>query len=181
MRNAILILCVAVGGCGSGHHIIGGAAPTGAPVSLIENGVGVPINPGGMAGYGITSNTGTSFRIVWTGDTGVSSVYREFWGSVWTSGTFDSFVPGCNGNACPLEADDYVSGPLAAPGGGERIDWDTFASTGLDGFDFTATAEPIYFDMFIDGVRYPQLTVFNDASTGALASAPALPFGLRTQ
>jgi len=163
------------------YNIIGGPAPIGAPISVILNGAGVPIQPGVMAGYGITSNTGTSFRIVWTGDAGASGTYREFWGSVWTPGVFDGFVPGCNGNACPLEANDYVSGPMAAPGGGQRIDWDTFASTGIDGFDFLATAEPIYFDMIIDGQRYPQLTVFADALTGQLASAPSLPFGLRTQ
>jgi hypothetical protein len=183
VHKVALIVLLGLGGCVvvTDHHGVGGGIPSGAPVSLIQNGAGIPISPGAMAGYGITSNTGTSFRIVWTGDAGAVGGYREFWGSVWTPGVFDSVTPGCFQNACPLESDDFLSSPISLSSGGERIDWDTFATTGLDGFDFTATGEPIYFDMFIDGVRYPALTVFTDGSTGQLASAPGLPFGLQTR
>jgi hypothetical protein len=177
----VLAFALALTGCTENHHGgFGGAVPAGASVVKIQTGAGVTIQPGVQAGYGITASQGTSFRIVWTGDAGASGTYREFWGSVWTNGTFDSVTPGCAGNFCALEADDYVS-PVIQVSNGQRIDWDTFATTGLDGFDFTATAEPIYFDMVIDGVSYPELTIFVDGTTGQLASAPTLPFGLITQ
>ena len=188
MRSAasILVLGFSVGGCiiVTDHRGgVGGDVPLAAPTSSIKNGAGVTIQPGVQAGYGITANVGTSFRVVWTGDAAsTGSGFREFWGSVWTTGHFDSVTPGCAGNACPLEANqgDYVSAviPVAS---GERVDWDTFASDGIDGFDFTATAEPIYFDMFIDGVRYPDLTIYTDGTTDQVASAPSLPFALLTR
>jgi hypothetical protein len=180
------LLVISVGGCivvEDHRGGIGGDVPVGATTSSIKNGAGITIQPGVQAGYGITANAGTSFRVIWTGDAAsTGSGFREFWGSVWTSGRFDSLIPGCANNACPLEANqgDYVSPVISVPSG-QRIDWDTFASDGIDGFDFTATAEPIYFDMLIDGVRYPTLTIFTDAASGQVASAPSLPFALTTR
>jgi hypothetical protein len=185
MRNLVLIAIASVAsGCVVVHDNTGGVGdgvPTGAPVSRIAVGVPTTVAPGVEAGYGITANVGASYRLVWTGDAAASQIYREFYGSVWTPGVFDGLTPGCDRNACPLEGDDFLSQPIAVPGG-YRIDFDAFTTTGLDGFDFTATAEPVYFDLFIDGVRYPSLVVFPDGSTGgSMASAPGLPFGLVTQ
>jgi hypothetical protein len=157
----------------------GGGVPTSAPISQIEVNKGLTFDPGFAAGYVITANTGGSFRMEWTGDSQVSATYREFWGSVWVSGgQFDSVTPGCAQNACPLESNDYVSDILSVPGG-ERVDWDTFATDGVDGFDFAVTpGATVYFDMFVDGTHDPALVEFVDAATGQPATAPALPFGL---
>ena len=144
----------------------------------IDTGVGLVINPGQVAGYGITANTGASYRIVWTGDRGTSGTYREFTGTVWTGGTFDSFTPGCSDNSCGLESDDFVSA-VTPVSGGAVITFDTIATTGLDGFDFTATVEPVFFDLSIDGQRYPTQVFFSSSGQG---SSPAdIPFGLTTQ
>jgi len=150
---------------------------TGASVASIDNGAGLVINPGSQAGYGITANTGGSYRIVWTGDGGSTGSFTHFTGTVWTSGTFDSFSTGCAGQ-CPLEANDTVSQPAAVTGG-ERIDFDAFASTGLDGFDFTATQEPVYFQLYVDNQLRADLVFF--ASGGQTVSPSTDPFGLQTQ
>lgn len=149
----------------------------GATTFLIDPGVGIVVQPGSQAGYGITANVGASYRLIWTGDRGTSGTYREFSGTVWTGGTFDSITPGCADNACPLESDDFLSA-VTPVSGGAVITFDTFATTGLDGFDFTSTTEPVFFDLTIDGQRYPQLTFF--PSGGIAANPDAIPFGLQT-
>jgi hypothetical protein len=180
MRKLIFVAFL-VGGCGSSHHFVGSAVPSASTVTYrIAPGLGTSVSPGTVAGYGITANVGGSYRIVWTGDSNVTATYHEFWGSVWTRGTFTSLTPGCNGH-CPLEADDWVSGISAVPGG-ERIDWDTFATDGLDGLDFTADTEPVYFDFTIDGVRYPMLVFFPATDNGGqISPVDTIPFGLTTQ
>ena len=59
------------------------------------------------------------------------------------------------------------------------ITFDATASTGLDGFDFSATVEPVYFDLSIDGVHQPTLVFFS--SSGQTSNAATDPFGLSTQ
>jgi hypothetical protein len=132
-----------------------------------------------QAGYGVTANLGGAYRLVWSGDAAASGAHREFRGSVYTPGSFSSLLPGCGG-ACPLEADDFVSQPIGIPGG-ERIDFNTLATTGLDGFDFSVSAEPVYFDLLIDGARYPDLVFFPSSDTGTMVSPAAIPFGLTTR
>ena len=112
--------------------------PVNAPTYRILPGAGTIIEPGTQAGYGITANVGGSYRLVWTGDGNQSGTYREFWGSVYTGGRFTSVSQGCAGGACTFGADDMVTAPAAAPGGGERVDFDSFAATGINGFDFVA-------------------------------------------
>ncbi len=115
---------------------------------------------------------------MWTGDAGVSQTYLNFTGTIWTTGVFDSLTPGCGGNICPLESGDVVNAAQSVTGG-DVITFDTVATDGLDGFDFTATAQPVYFDLRIDGQAIASLVFFT--SGGQLSSPPSLPFGLTTQ
>jgi hypothetical protein len=186
------------GGCGLGFHCIASSDCTsafcgtdarctpnvtvlpssaGASTFVIDPGVDIVVQPGTQAGYGITANVGGSYRLIWTGDRGVSGTYREFTGTVWTGGTFDSITPGCADNACPLESDDFVSA-VTPVSGGAVITFDTFTTTGLDGFDFTTTTEPVFFDLLIDGARYSTLVFFPSGGQGS--SPDAVPFGLTT-
>ena len=162
------------------HGGLGGPLPSGAPVHSILAGAGVTVAPGQQAGYAITANSGGSYRFFWTGDSKVSGTYSEFWGTVWTAGNFTSITPGCAGGICALEADDFV-GTSTSVNGGNEIDFDTFATDGLDGFDFVVDTQPVYFNMVIDGTAYPSLVFFTDASSGQIANPAALPFGLTVQ
>lgn len=167
-------------GCGSpSYEYYQLPIPSDAPVSRILPGAGTIIQPGIQAGYGITASLGSTFRIVWTGDAAASGSYRSFTGSIYTLGNFLTLIPGCGGE-CPLEGGDYISAPLATPGG-TRIDFNTVTSIGLDGLDFSVDVEPVYFDLLIDGLRYPSLVFFTETTTQAIASAPAIPFGLTTR
>jgi hypothetical protein len=183
------------GSCGDGLHCAADAdcdslycaggvctplpSTTGADTYHIDSGGSIYIVPGTQAGYSILANTGASYRIVWSGDATTSSTYREFTGTVWTTGTFTSVTPGGGaGCDCALESGDVVDGPVSVRGG-QRIDFDTIATTGLDGFDFVASTEPVFFDLLIDGQRLPQLVFFG--SNGATSSAGTMPFGLTTQ
>jgi hypothetical protein len=96
---------------------------------------------------------------------------------VWTTGTFTSVAPGCDNQTCPIEGGDYVSA-IHAVAGGQRIDWDTFASTGWDGFSFTTDTEPVYLDVFVDGARRPDLVSFPGSPEGKPQSPPASPFAV---
>jgi hypothetical protein len=167
-------ICSATGRCVT-PPTVGPPDTGGAQVYHIDPGAGVVVQPGTQAGYGITANFGASYRIVWTGD-GVTQ-YREFYGSLWTSGVFTSLSPGCEAQACPLGANDYVSQPYDISGG-QRIDFDTFATSGIEGFDFAVSLEPVYFDLYIDGQHYPELVFFSSA--GAQSSTAGFPFGLTT-
>jgi len=170
--------CVS-GQCGSNNRCVTLTIPNFSGVDLwsIDTGSGVVLQPGTQAGYGITASGGQSYRLVWTGDAGTSSSYHEFYGSVYTKGSFTNVTPGCAGNACPLESGDYVS-PAYTISGGQEIDFDTFATTGIDGFDFVSDTEPVYFDLFIDGVHYPNFVYF---MSGGVQSAPtSVPFSLQS-
>lgn len=158
----------------------GGGVPANAPVYRIFPGGSTVVQPGSQAGYGITANVGGSYRLVWTGDAQVSGTYHEFWGSVYTPGNFSSIVPGCNGGVCPLQADDQVTNPQAVSGG-QRIDFDSIAPDSLNGFDFLVDAEPVYFDILIDGARYPTLVFFPATDNGGqVSNVAAVPFALTT-
>jgi hypothetical protein len=152
-------------------------APSTPPLYSIQPGASTVVFPGQQAGYGITANTGGSYRAVWTGQ--APTAFNEFTGSIFTPGHFVSFSPGCSDNSCPLESNDIVNAPTAVSGGGEIITFDTFAADGLDGLDFAVSSdgEPVEFDLHIDGQMYPQL-VFFPASGGATTSPASIPFDL---
>jgi hypothetical protein len=179
----VVAAALAVGAIGCGgpaHPYVGGAIPTGAVVHRILNGASTIVNPGSQAGFGITSNSGSTFRLVWTGDAATSGSYRAFYGSVWTQGTFTSVTRGCFQSFCPLESDDVVSTAVQLANG-QRIDFDASTTNGLDGFDFTVDDEPVYFDLIIDGGRYPDLVLFPATDNGGQVSRVAsIPFGLTT-
>jgi hypothetical protein len=154
--------------------------PSSTPTFGIQSNVATGVVAGQQAGYGIRTLGGTTFRVIWTGDANVGGGYHEFWGTMWTTGTFSNQVPGCTNNFCALESGDYLSAPYPTAGG-QRIDWDTFASDGLDGFEVTTDTTPVYFDMFIDGVRHPNLVFYPDAAqAGAITNPTAIPFGIKT-
>ena len=177
----------ASGACVSGRCAVTAfsAAPA-ADLYRIVGGQGVTVQPGTLAGYGITAAAGgSSFRLVWTGDGTVSGTYREFYGSVSTDGSFVSITPGCGG-VCPVGTNDYVSQPYAVTNG-TAVDFDGFNVNGLEGFDFVVTGgatgigEPVYFDLYVDGQHVPQSCYFFDRTTSMQASPQAIPFGLTTQ
>jgi hypothetical protein len=182
-----VLAAVGIAACGGDRYThpggVGGAVPNNpnTPIYRISPGAGTVVEPGSQAGYGITANVGGSYRLIWTGDSNASGTYREFYGSVYTPGRFDQVVRGCNSGVCPLERGDILSSPVNTTGG-QRIDFDAFAYDNLDGFDFVADTEPVYFDLYIDGQRYPALVFFPATDRGgAISSVDTFPFGLTTQ
>ena len=132
---------------------------------------------GEQAGYSVTALASDSYRLMWTGDTNATgSASHEFVGSVWTTGRFTKVTPGCADGACALEGQDYLSGvtPVA---GGERLDWDTLASVGFDGFDVETDGAPIYLDVTIDGSRQAE-HVYLPSGSGHDRSPAVAPFGV---
>jgi hypothetical protein len=165
-----------------GNHTTGASSsesvPVGASAYVVLVGGTVPTAPGTKVGYALTSPSQKTYQLRWTGEAKVvADGYHEFYGSVWTTGTFTSLTPGCTNQGCPLEVGDFVSRAENVTGG-QRIDWDTFASTGWDGFSFTTDTEPIYFDVYIDGARHPELFSFPEAPSGSDTSPAATPFGI---
>ncbi len=129
-------------------------------VHPIELGSKRPMRPGLASGYELVSEGSGRYRFRWTGDFLVThSGGRRFQGSVWTAGHFTSVVPGCDDGSCALEDEDYVSA-VQHVGGGERIDWDTMAWWGWDGFSFTTDAEPLSFELDVEGHSRPDLLEF---------------------
>ncbi len=154
----------------------GGPFPSGATTTyVVAAGQGVQL-PANTAGYAITSGGGGSYRIVWDAN---GSASQEFWGSIFTTGTFTSAGP-CAATVCGLESNDFVSQAYAVTGG-QRIDFDGFASANADGIDFVTSTEPVYFDLLIDGSRSASNVFFISNATGQLATAGTVPFGLTTQ
>lgn len=152
--------------------------PPTAPTYGILPGGSTIISPGTQAGYGITANVGGSYRVVWTGDSAVR--YTNFTGYIYTPGHFTAFDPGCGGG-CPNESNDVFYAPVAVPGGGEEIDFDTVALDGIDGIDFAVDTEPVVFELELDGVVYPDLVFFPSSDNGGAISNPStVPFGLTT-
>jgi hypothetical protein len=149
-----LVSVVVIAACTVNHD--GGAGPSATipPPSTttysVQLNTATGVVAGTQAGYGVrTLASPTTFQFVWTGDGDTGGGYHEFWGTVWTTGTFTNPVPGCTNAACALESGDFVSAPYATTGG-QRIDWDTFADDGLDGFEVTTDKVPLYVDAFID-------------------------------
>jgi hypothetical protein len=165
-----------------GTHTDGAGASEALPSSstgyVVKVGGTVGVSPGVQVGYALTASALKTYQLRWTGNAKVQADgFQEFYGSLWTTGTFTSLTPGCVDQACPLESGDFVSS-IQTVSGGQRIDWDTFASTGWDGFSFTTDTEPIYLDVYIDGKRYPQLFYFPETPNGSPASPAASPFGI---
>jgi hypothetical protein len=180
---------IALAGCGGGGS-------SGAPRDNVWHGGDVPpvsasfvyrilpgagidgVVPGQSVGFYITANTGGSFRVVWTGDTLASGVPRHFQGSLYTQGNFTSVAAGCSGNFCALEPDDLIS-TVKSVNGGQRIDFDTFASDGLDGLDFVVDTVPAIFQLNVDGASDPSLVFFPATDNGGqVSNAGGQPFGL---
>jgi hypothetical protein len=169
-------VCAQTGLCAAAA--VGLPSSAGAQTYSVDPGASLIVAPGSQAGYGITANTGGTYRIVWTGEGGVTGTFNSFTGTVWTTGHFDSFTPGCSDGSCPLESNDSVGQPTAVTGG-ETIDFSATTSTGLDGFDFSVTVEPVYFELFVDGTHRPDLVFFS--SGGQASNAGTDPFALSTQ
>ena len=164
----------------------GGAGTPFPPASTfayrIATGKPSGINPGQQVGYGIMVLGAGQFRFTWTGDAQSHGAgAREFWGSVWTRGHITDLSPGCAGE-CALEtATDYLSGVQPIEGG-ERVDWDTIATTLTDGFDLTThNGEPLYVDLFVDGQHSPSVVFFTSAETDTVTSPAVLPFAVTSQ
>jgi hypothetical protein len=118
----------------------------------------VHVFAGRTLGYELTAESPAKFRFRWTTDNLANHTHvRRFTGSVWTPGRFVFFSPGCDDGSCDLEAGDHVSGVQNVAGGGERIDWDTLAKDGWDGFSFTTNGAPLYFEVAVDGRTRPEL------------------------
>jgi hypothetical protein len=160
----------------------GGSQPslTGLTVYRIKPGASSVLQPGTQAGYAVTANLGGSYRVVWTGDAGVSHTYTEFWGTMWSPGHLTNLVAGCSDGSCALESDDFLSGVRVDSSGGTRVDFDTFATTGLDGFDVVTDTEPVILDLYVDGARLPDLILFFNTDNNQISKAGTLPFGLTT-
>jgi hypothetical protein len=142
------------------------------------------VQRGEQVGYSVTALAPRTYRLVWTGDTAkTGSASHEFAGSVWTTGHFVNVTPGCNDGSCTLEDQDYVSGVTKVAdgaGGGERIDWDTFASVGFDGLDVETDGAPIYLDVRVDGARHAELA-YLPTNGGKDVTPQTAPFGVVAQ
>jgi hypothetical protein len=157
------------------------ASPQRAMVYPIELGSKVAMRVGRTLGYELVSQGLGSYRFRWTSDMLESHRgNRRFQGSVWTAGHFTSVVPGCADGSCPLEEEDHLSG-VEHVAGGERIEWDTIVWDGWDGFSFTTDAEPLYFDLNVDGDARPDLLEFlapgRPSSSGVAVGGLPAPAG----
>jgi hypothetical protein len=178
------VAAVCLGACANHDHGAGIAAtipPASTPTFTVALNMSAGIVAGTQAGYGVRSLGPNTLRFVWTGDGSTGGGYHEFWGTIWTTGTFSNQVMGCSDAVCPLEDGDFVSAPYDTTGG-QRIDWDTFASDGLDGFEVDASALPVFVDAYIDGVHHPELVFFADATAdGTPTAVSAIPCAFTTQ
>ena len=147
--------------------------PPAAPATTYRVALGsaTGVQPGVTVGYSVTAIAPNTFRVYWTGDARVTGDgFREFSGSLTTDGRFVAVAPGCANAACHLEDGDWVSGSV------QRIDWDTYASVGLDGFDVTTDGAPAYLDVFVDGIRRADLVYLGSA--GGAIHPTAAPFAI---
>jgi hypothetical protein len=131
--------------------------------------------------YAITASTGSSYRIVWTGN----ATFSHFRGYILASTSFDSVTVGCVDGSCAFESGDSFRGPYSLAQGGQRIDFDTTASSGFDGMDFllNQSDDTVYF--YLETNDVPDVTrvafVSVDAQNNLQVSRPAaMPFALTT-
>jgi hypothetical protein len=161
---------------------VGRSAEAAPPQIIVTPAVApkVHIFAGRILGYELTAEAPGAHRFRWTTDNLVHRTgVRRFTGSVYTPGHFLSFAPGCDDGSCDLEEGDYVSGVLKVPGGGERIEWDTLAKDGWDGFSFTIGDEPLNFQVNVDGRARPELfelVTWNNQPRPAPPAADSLSF-----
>jgi hypothetical protein len=127
-------------------------------------------------GFGIAANVGGSYRVVWTGNNGG---FTRFQGYIYSQSGFGSVNPGCVDNSCRLESGDDYMAVVDYSGGGQYIEFDTFAADGFDGVDFTTPADPVEFDFYIDGRQYPTAVFFT--SNGVVSNTDVFPFALAIQ
>jgi hypothetical protein len=133
------------------------ATPPEIMTAVIGGGPKVHMFAGHTLGYELTALGPSKYRFRWTTDNLVNhSGVRRFTGAVSTAGHFLTFSPGCDDGSCDLEDGDHVSG-VQKVAGGERIDWDTLAKDGWDGFSFTTDGAPLHFDVNVDGRARPEL------------------------
>ena len=105
-----------------------------------------------------------------------------FEGSIWTPGHFSSIALGCSNNSCTLEPDDVVGPVDGSMGGGEHIGFKTTATDDLDGLEFHADKEPVYFDLMYDGQRQNGRVVYSNADkNGSFGNPQMIPFGITSK
>jgi hypothetical protein len=170
---------VCSGGLCTPHPTGAGIAPITGDVFAVANGQGATTPTGG---YGITaSGVGSSVTMRITALGATSS--QEFYGSIWSAGGLSNVSLGCAGACTAPVAQDFVSQPYS-DSGGTRIDFDIIGAnaTGFD-FDvgFNSSAQPVYFDVLVDGSSSPLSVNFFAANTGTEGSPTAIPFGLFSQ
>jgi hypothetical protein len=150
---------------------VGGPIPLGAPTYAIDPGAASFSQP---RSFSIAASNGGAYRLVWIG----ANITQRFYGSIWTMGTFTSFKPGCSDDSCSVASSGTISSPVNLNGGGQRIDFDTVPGfVNRVGLDFAVSAQPVYFDLFIDGVRDPT-SVFFPGSGGQVTNPGVIPFAL---
>jgi hypothetical protein len=162
---------VCQGGVCTPHPNGAGAAPTSGQLLGIASGQGATATAPGWAitASGIGAST---FRVTALG----SNSSDELYGTISSAGTISGVTPGCTSNACPVATIDYIASSSS------RIDFDFLAPTSPAGFDFdlavNSSGTPVYFDLYVNGVRAPQTVVYFDGDINQEASPATMPFGL---
>jgi hypothetical protein len=172
-----LLVSLLVAGCHSRGTHYSAPQPTpvaNIPVFGIDAGAATVVDAT-YPGFGIAANFGGSYRVVWTGNTGG---YNRFQGYIYSQSGFSSVDPGCVDGSCQLESDDYMA-VVNYAGGGQYIEFDTFAASSFDGVDFVTPADPVEFDFFIDGQQIPTAVYFT--SGGVVSNTDTFPFALALQ
>lgn len=166
----------------TGLGMDGPPVPTDAPVYNMKPNGGTSVAPGSQAGYGITGDGAGTFVIFWTGNTQPGNPAVTFEGSIWTPGHFSSIFLGCSDDSCTLEPDDVISPVDGSMGGGEHIGFKTTATDDLDGLEFFADKEPVYFDLMYDGQRQNGRVVYSNADKmGSFGNPQKIPFGITSK
>jgi hypothetical protein len=166
------------GVCPPCGHLDGSGRPTndvpqaGDPTFFARSGAGIIVSAGsyGTSGSSAGVSSPVNVNIVWLG----STTDHVFHGSIWVQGTFSNVGTGCpdglGGDPCSWETDDF----------------DSYSSGATQqGFHFTASANLVYYDLYIEGVADPHLQVFfidrnsgNPVNPTAGPGGNTFPFGL---
>jgi len=164
--------------CLLGASACGGAAipPTSTPSIKLDQGAfftgAAETGPGAV----IEALGPKQYRVFWFSDPAGDNI--DVHGSLWTRGHFLTVIPGCANQACAVEDNDSVSSAQSISGG-QRVDFDTQVSTGIDGVDVTVDTEPLYFDITLGGAHVAS-DVFC-SSGGQQVSPASLPFGFTSE